>query len=259
LIVILADTHFGRTDPAAERAKEIELVACLNSLRDEASKAPLELILLGDIYDSYIEYATLMPKGFSRFLGLLGQWSDAGVAIRYFAGNHDPWHRDFFRTEFGALFFPDHEDREIYGRRFRFVHGDGIAPGGLYRRLKPILRHYIPVTLYRTLLPGDLGLRLACWVNERFSAKVKSFETVEAIRNHATELLQNGTVDVFVAGHSHHAEHRVLSSGTYLNPGSWHYERTFATIDHGEITLLRSVGGTIVDVSPEVVLTMEQP
>lgn len=248
MIVILADTHFGRIDPASERTKEIELISCLEEIRSTTTIT--ELVLLGDIYDSYIEYRTMMPKGFSRFLGMVARWADDGVAIRYFAGNHDPWHIDFFATEFGATFFSDHEDREIDGRRFRFVHGDGIVPRGIYRKIKPILRHPVPVGLYRSLLPGDSGLSLARWVNEKFSTKTRKESTVIAIREYAAKLLQNGETDVFVTGHSHHRDHIVHPFGVYLNPGSWHYERTFALIDEGQIRLVQYVDGTIVDIAP---------
>ena len=249
MILVIADTHFGRTDRDNERVKERELIECLESLRK--SHEIDELILLGDIFDSYIEYRTLVPKGFSRFLGTLGAWADAGITLRYFAGNHDPWHSGYFESEFGAVFVPDHEDREIGGRIFRFIHGDGLIARGLYRHIKPVLRHPVPVALYKALLPGDAGLRLAAWVNERFSAKTTNMETVRMLRAYAFDTMASSGMEVFVAGHSHFAEHTVRGPHTYLNTGSWHYERTFALIDEDSIRLLRYDGGTVVEQAPE--------
>jgi len=249
LIVIISDTHFGRTDPADERVKERQLIECLETVRKSSDVE--ELILLGDIFDAYIEYQTLVPKGFSRFLGMLGVWADEGIKIRYFAGNHDPWHGGFFRSEYGASFVPDHEDRIIGSRAFRFVHGDGLISRGLYRHVKPILRHRVPVTVYKSILPGDTGLRLAKWVNERFSAKTTNMETVRMLREYAFGVLESSNLDVFVAGHSHHAEHVVRGSNAYLNSGSWHYERTFALVDGDSIRLVRYDNGTVVEIPPD--------
>lgn len=227
MILVVADIHFGKAEAEAEREKERALIACVEALAGELR----EVILLGDVFEHYIEYRYLVPKGFSRFLGLLARLADAGVAITYLAGNHDPWHRDFFSAEFGARFVADEEMRNLDGKRYYLYHGDGLPQnGGLYRRLKRIIRHPLAVAAYTTILPGDAGMGLARWVNRHFGSRGRSTSTINGLRRMAADLIALDIADVVVLGHSHHPESTPIGAGLYLNPGSWHYQRTFAII-----------------------------
>ena len=153
--------HFGKDSAAAERAKEAALLACLRAQTEQAEQVEA-LYLVGDVFDEYIEYRTLVPKGFVRFQALLAEWTDRGVPVTYLVGNHDPWHRDYFKQEWGVRVVYTAMEARHHGRTIHIAHGDGLlGDNRLYRYLKPILRHPLPVWMYRTLLPGDAGLRLA--------------------------------------------------------------------------------------------------
>lgn len=242
MILVFADIHFGKGEAAAERRKERELIACVEAVGDELR----EIILLGDVFEQYIEYRYVVPKGFSRFLGLLARLADKGVAITYFAGNHDPWHRDYYSTEFGARFVADEEIRNLNGRRFYLFHGDGAERnGGLYRTLKRIIRHPLPVGGYTTILPADAGMALARWVSRRFGSRGRSASTVEGLRRMAADLINGDAADVVVMGHSHHPELTPIGDGLYLNPGSWHYQKTFAILTPAGPQLARWVSDGI--------------
>ena len=252
MILFISDVHFAQRDApaayAAERAKEAALLACLRAHAAEAEA----LYLVGDIFDEYIEYRTLVPKGFVRFQALLAEWTDRGVPVTYLVGNHDPWHRDYFARELGVEVVYDALRRRLHGLDAYLWHGDGL-PGAspTYRRLKPFLRHPLPVALYKALLPSDLGFRLARGVNRRVSDAAPDAATVEAVRAHARHVLTTTGAALAVLGHSHQAEHTRWPEGTYLNPGSWARERTFGTLRNGEITLLRWNGDRAVPVDPK--------
>lgn len=232
--LILSDIHFGKSDPDSERKKEADVVSLLKFYGDEIS----HLYLLGDIYDHYIEYRHTLPKGYTRFLGQLGSISDSGVPVTYFYGNHDPWHRDFFETEFGAEVVEDFLRSNLSGLRIFMTHGDGKASKqGMYSILRPILRHPFPTTLYRYIFPGDMGLALARWSSRNFSAKETNMETVSLMREFAGDVLAD-SVDIVIMGHCHHAELTEDTNGIYLNTGSWHHERTFGILTEDEIALL---------------------
>lgn len=228
MVLFVSDMHFGRGDAAMQRESEADLVACLR-----AHAADVEaLYLVGDVFEHYIEYPTLIPKGFVRFQALLAQWTDRGVPVTYLVGNHDPWHRDYFETELGVRVVFDGLLEPLCGRTVYLEHGDRLAPGSrLYRWLRPLLRHPLPVALYRTLLPGDMGLRLARWVSHRFGGRTVDDRVATMLRQQADRLLHNTSADLVVMGHSHHPEHRTTAHGGYLNTGSWHYHRTFARLD----------------------------
>ena len=231
MILILSDLHLGKSSDVDERAKEADVVSLIRRFQPEMT----QLCLLGDIFDHFIEYRLSIPKGFSRFLGLLGELADAGLDISYYLGNHDPWHMDYFRREFGVTMVEDSAIEHVGDRRVFFAHGDGKSQKtGLYGRLKPILRHPLPTTLYRYILPGDTGIRLARWSSRHFSAKETNMETVSLMRQYAIKKLENGA-DIVVMGHCHHAELSEYSEGVYLNTGSWHDDRTFGMIDNSVV------------------------
>ena len=235
MILILSDLHLGKSDPVAERAKERDVVNVIRSYQDRLKG----LYLLGDIFDHYVEYRLAIPKGFSRFLGTLADVADEGSEIVYFYGNHDPWHLNFFREEFNARIVEDSTTDRVGHQEVYFAHGDGRSKG-LYKTLRPILRHRLPTMMYRYLLPGDTGISLARWSSRRFSARETNMETVESMREYAFNKL-TGSADIVVMGHCHFAELSNTEDGIYMNTGSWHDDRTFGIIDNN-ISLMRWTG-----------------
>ncbi len=246
MILFVSDMHFGRGSRAEERASEAALIACLRSYETTAEG----LYLVGDVFDEYIEYRRLIPKGFVRFQALLAEWTDRGVPVTYLVGNHDPWHSTYFEQEMGVRIILDDLVETLGGRTVYLTHGDGIAQS-TYRRLKPWLRHPLPVGLYKALLPTDSGLRLARWVNRRFGKRGLDLSVVEDLRAHARRILAETSADLVVMGHSHHPEMQILPEGTYLNLGGWGETRTFACLDPEGLKLLRWNGERAMEVDVE--------
>ena len=266
--------HFGATDPDTDRADEDALIQCLTAQREQATTVD-HLYLLGDVFDGYLEYDRLVPKGQVRFLGLLAQWADDGIPITYLIGNHDPWHRDYFEQEIGVR-VTESVDTRYEGRRLHLEHGDAVgSTHGLYSALRPWLRHPVPVWLYRSLLPADVGLGLARWVSEAVREREADPVLVAALDTYARRLLA-GPTDLVVMGHSHVPVLRTHSvpqapdphaldadaldasspaghpadayteeppdappCGAYLNTGNWFDARTFGRLDGDGLHLLR--------------------
>ena len=245
MVLFFSDIHFGQGGAAEERAKEAELIACLRAHAGDVE----HLYLVGDVFDEYIEYHSLVPKGAVRFLGLLAEWTDRGVGVTYLVGNHDPWHRDYFARELGVRVVFDPVVERIGGRSIHLAHGDGPGSSARYRRLKPVLRHPVPVWLYRSLLPADSGLRLARWVKRTFGNEGIHPETVERLRRHARAVLTATTADTVVMGHSHAPERHAWPEGVYVNLGSWHESRTFGRLDNHDLLLMRWNGTRAVELN----------
>lgn len=236
MILFLSDAHLGRADRDTDRAVERDLLACLEHHRSRVD----HLYLLGDIFDEYIEYPGLVPKGFVRLKGRLAEWTDAGIPVTYLVGNHDPWHIDYFEQEIGVRLAHGPLERRHGGRVLYLAHGDLIAIESRFeRRVKSLLRHPVPVWMYRTLLPGDLGFRLARTVNRRFGKRELDWDLVERLRVTARRILANHTADVVIFGHSHHPEIISWPEGGYLNTGYWHESRTFGRLEDGTLQLVR--------------------
>ncbi len=236
MVLFFSDMHFGRAEAASERASEAALVACLRAHADAVE----HLYLVGDLYDEYIEYRHLVPRGLARLKGLLAQWTDRGVPVTYLAGNHDPWHGDYFARELGVEVVLEDCLRWHYGRTVYVTHGDALDPTTpLYRLLRPLLRHPLPGLLYRYLLPGDTGFALARRLNRRAHEEIVEPERVEGLRSAGRYLLRRTPVDLVVMAHSHWPEQRIWPEGQYLNLGAWRERRSFARLDASGAHLLR--------------------
>ena len=82
-----SDNHLGAPTMEHSLPRERKFVAWLDEIKDDAGA----IFLIGDLFDFWMEYKTVVPKGFTRTLGKLAELSDAGIPIYFFVGNHDLW------------------------------------------------------------------------------------------------------------------------------------------------------------------------
>jgi len=242
--------HFGRGSFSAERAKEAALIECLEAHADRVE----HLYLVGDVFDGFIEYRHLVPKGFVRFQALLARWTDRGIPVTYLFGNHDPWHRDYFTQELGVRLVAERLTATHHDLRVHLTHGDEWASThGLYAWLRPLLRHPTAMQAYRSVLPADLGLGLAQWVSRALHDEAPDPTVVEALREHARDHLRREDTDVIVMGHSHEAALHMWPDGVYVNTGNWYENRSFARLDGDTIRLSKWNGTRALDIEAETV------
>ena len=98
-----SDFHLGSGTYQSSREREDRLVRWLDIIKADAA----EVFLMGDVFDFWFEYKTVVPKGYIRFLGKLAELSDAGIKIYFFKGNHDMWMFDYFEKELNATIISD--------------------------------------------------------------------------------------------------------------------------------------------------------
>ena len=243
--LFVSDLHLGRGAAADERAKAAAFAAWL-----DAHGAARALYLVGDVFEAWVEYRHLVPRPPARVLGALARYVDGGGRLVVFAGNHDPWHRSYFADEFGAEVVFDGRTEPVEGRRVHVHHGDGLGPGGLYRRLRGVLRHPLPVALYRGLLPADAGVALARAVARRITHDAPDGAEADALRTVAAARLARGDVEAVVFGHTHVPALAALPGGVYVNPGAWHVSRTYAVLDADGFRLGRWTDAGAVPFAP---------
>ena len=231
-IYFASDFHLGVPDHSSSREREDRIVRWLSSIQDTAA----EIYLLGDTFDFWFEYASVVPKGYIRLLGKLAELSDKGVHIVMFKGNHDMWMFDYFKDELGIEIISDELIIERAGKRFFLHHGDGLGPGDPgYKFLKRVFRSQFCQWLFARLHP-NFGVGIA----KRWSAKSRlannQKETYKAAEHewlvsYSKELLSKSHFDYLVFGHRHLPLDININDSRYINLGEWINYNSYAVFD----------------------------
>ncbi len=220
-----SDAHLGLGDPRDAREREREVVRFLEHVgRSDAET----LWIVGDLFDYWFEYRSVIPRAFVRTVGALAALADAGVQLEYLMGNHDFGHRDFFEQEMGARVHPGDVEREIHGHRVYIAHGDGKAFNDRgYLILKKILRARTSNRLWRFLHP-DIGIGLAARASRRSRDHTnrKNYDGLEpgeidGLATFARQKIEEEAFDLVVMGHSHSFLDLQIEEGRYINLGDW--------------------------------------
>ena len=223
-IYFASDQHLGAPTPKASLPREKKFVAWLDTIKEDAGT----IFLLGDLFDFWFEYKTVVPKGFVRVLGKLAELKDAGIDIYFFVGNHDLWMRDYFQKELNIPVFHKPQEFDINGKIFLIGHGDGLGPSDHgYKRMKKVFTFPFFKWLFRWLHP-DIGVRLGHY----FSVKNKLIsgdedarflgEENEWLAQYCRKKLTEKHYDFFVFGHRHlPLEIELNNKSTYINLGDW--------------------------------------
>ena len=234
-----SDFHLGTGTYADYRQREARLVRWLDFIKNDAA----EVFLMGDVFDFWFEYKTVVPKGYIRFLGKLAELADAGVKLYLFKGNHDMWMFDYFPRELDAAIISDELERERNGKKFYLHHGDGLGPGdNFYKMLKKIFRSRFCQWLFARIHP-NFGVGLAnYWSSHSRMANEKKTDykpgEQEWLIIFCRELLKTHFYDYLVFGHRHFPLDVPLNAEShYINLGEWIFKSSYAVFDGEKMTL----------------------
>lgn len=239
-IYFASDNHLGVPSGAESRERERQFVKWLDTISADAGA----LFLLGDLFDFWFEYKTVVPKGFVRVLGKLATLRDNGLPIYFFVGNHDLWMDGYFEEELGIPVYRKPLAFESCGKRFLVGHGDGLGPNDKgYKRMKKVFTNPFSKWLFRWLHP-DLGVRLA----QHLSVKNKLISGDDDVRflgednewlvQYCKRKLEHEPYDFFLFGHRHLPMQIPLNGkALYTNTGDWINYFTYAEFDGTELHL----------------------
>jgi metallophosphoesterase len=235
-----SDNHLGAPTAALSRPREEKFVRFLDEIKPDAEA----IFLLGDLFDFWFEYKTVVPKGFVRTLGKLAEIRDSGIPIYFFVGNHDLWMDDYFEKELNIPVFRRPLEVECAGKTFLIGHGDGLGPGDKgYKRMKKIFTNPFCRWFFRWLHP-DVGVRLAQYLsvkNKLISGKedVKYLgDDQEWLVQYCKEKLKTKHYDFFLFGHRHlPLEITLEPHSTYINTGDWINYYTYGEFNGDQLSL----------------------
>jgi UDP-2,3-diacylglucosamine hydrolase len=229
-----SDVHLGLGTKEQEKAKEDRLLSFLRGIFPTTET----LFIVGDLFDFWFEYKTVIPKGYHRTLAALQEFTDSGKPVHYLAGNHDFWMNNYFTEELGIAVHMVEFEMTVEGKRIYLHHGDGLADNDLgYRLIKPVLRNRFNIWLYRWLHP-DIGVTLARGSSRtsREYTSNKHYGEEEGMIREAAKRIQDG-MDIVIMGHRHKPNMVKIGNGTYINLGDWIAYDTYAELSHGVIEL----------------------
>ena len=226
-IYFASDQHFGAPTVESSVPREQKFVRWLDEIKLDAEV----IFLLGDLFDFWFEYKTVVPKGFIRVLGKLAQIRDSGIPIYFFVGNHDLWMADYFEKE---LNIPTYRDNKT----FLIGHGDGKGPGDKgYKRMKKVFNAPFSKWLYRWLHP-DIGMKLGQYLSVK-NKLISGDEDVtflgeekEWLVLYAKRKLETKHYNYFIFGHRHlPIQIEVGTDSEYINLGDWIGYFTYGVFD----------------------------
>ena len=231
----ISDLHLGYQERSLDKKREDIFLNLLDKISDDCQT----LFLVGDIFDYWFEYKTVIPKEFYRTISALSKLKDKGIKIEYLMGNHDFGHRDFFEKELDIKIYREDIERELDGKKFYISHGDGKSHNDLgYKILKKLLRSSWANFLYRIVHP-DIGIGVASGSSKssRKFTSGKDYGESEGIQDFAFSKIREG-FDYVIMGHRHVAEFTGHGDGVYINLGEWFNKPTFGSYSNGKFQLL---------------------
>jgi len=229
-IFFISDFHLGAERPEKEAEKERKLASFLAHLDPKRDW----LILLGDLFEFWFEYRTVIPREHLRIIQQLIALRERGLPILYLAGNHDFWLGRFFTQDLGIPLIPDALELELGGRKFFIAHGDALGRGDWgYKVMKKIFRNPVNIFLYRLIHP-DLGIPFAKAIASLSRSKGVKPDT--PYREYALKKLTEG-YDCVVFGHTHKPIFLPVGDKTYLNTGDWLTNFTYGKWEEGKLSL----------------------
>ena len=239
-IYFASDNHLGAPTYKESLPREQKFVAWL----DEVKKDAAAIFLLGDLFDFWFEYKTVIPKGFTRTLGKLAEITDSGIPVFFFVGNHDLWMNGYFEEELNIPVYHKPQEFVFNNKVFLIGHGDGLGPGDKgYKRMKKVFTNPFCKWLFRWLHP-DLGVKLATYLsveNKLISGEEDAKflgEDNEWLVQYCKRKLETNAIDYFVFGHRHlPLEIDLGGNSQYINLGDWIGYYTYGVFDGEKMEL----------------------
>jgi UDP-2,3-diacylglucosamine hydrolase len=239
-VYFLSDFHLGAPDYNSSLAREKKIVRFLDKAKADAAY----IFIVGDLFDFWYEYRTVVPKGFVRILGKIAEITDSDIPIDFFVGNHDMWMKGYFEQELNVSVHFDPKEYRINNKLFQIGHGDGLGPGDHgYKFIKKVFRNCFTQWLFG-IFPPAMGVGLANYLSRRSRTATGQTDEVflgedkEWLIAHCREQLQQKLIDYFIFGHRHlPIDFSLNNNSRYINLGDWVRYYSYATFDGNTVTL----------------------
>ncbi len=211
----IADLHLDGTDtPRAERFRHF-----LQTISGCAAQGPVELYIVGDLFEFWYEYKTQLFELYKRDLDALEAAWKAGVKIFLFFGNRDFAYGDYVLRRFGATVLGDGEMIVLNDHRRAWLeHGDLLCTADTrYLKFRKRIRSR-PVRWLFRLMPWSMARKMIERIRTRtVSDKNKKNAAVFGIDLSAARTrLEEKKCELLICGHTHGHQKEDLGAGKLL-------------------------------------------
>jgi UDP-2,3-diacylglucosamine hydrolase len=218
-VIVVADAHLGQVPPAVGSA--------FHAFLDEIPRPGDHLVLMGDLFDFWFEYQSVIPRKHFATVAKLQQVRARGVPITFVGGNHDRWGGSFFTRDIGIAFFGGEAEIDLGGHRAFLAHGDGLTEqhwsGKVMHR---VTRHPLTIAVFRVLHPT-----IGFWIADLFSRHLADNTKDRAVLDRAAAaqrvwaadfLARRPDVGLVIMAHTHRPViDRQADGRSYVNPGAF--------------------------------------
>ena len=239
-VYFLSDFHLGAPDYSTSLEREKRIVAFMEQAKKDAS----HIFIVGDLFDFWYEYRSVVPKGYVRILGKMAEITDSNIPMYFFVGNHDMWMKGYFEKELNIPVYFEPKAFEFNNKKFLVGHGDGLGPGDQgYKLIKKVFRNRACQWLFG-ILPPAVGVGLANFLSRRSRAVTGQVdekflgEEKEWLITYCKEVLQKQHYDYFIFGHRHlPIDFNLNNNSRYINLGDWIRYNSYAVFDGSHLEL----------------------
>jgi len=232
--LFLSDVHIGAFEDDLEQVVQHDLI----SLIEYCAERKIQIHILGDLFDYWMEYPSWQPKFGSDVLISLKRYIKRVGSVNFITGNHDNWTNGYF-NQLGFSVTSEFFDITIDGKRYFLHHGDGLKDPR-YNLPRPVmhrlLRNNLFVKVYQSILPPKKGIKLM----KAFSdySKRRAFCDPSVLNNWSENFLNTTPYEIVISGHDHQPRVLHFDYGTYINLGTFFNDRTVAHYNNGELELV---------------------
>ncbi len=232
--LFVSDIHLGAFDKSGNNALEKDVI----SLIEYCTQNHIQLYLLGDLFDYWMEYRNHHPEFGNKLLEHFQSYMSAIGSILYITGNHDNWTRGYF-TNLGFDVEAEYRVLDINSQSIIVLHGDGLKNKNMNLPrpwLHRLLRNKTFINLYQFMLPPGFGLKLM----KRFSdyCRKRPVPGTGRLDGWASEYLSKNEIDFVICGHDHIPRHETYPGGSYINCGAFYQYRTAVKYTNGDFQLV---------------------
>jgi len=232
--LFISDVHFGAFDEQKQDRLENDVLSLINY----CEKYDIQLHVLGDLFDYWMEFPDYIPPLGERILARFETYHKKVGTTLFVTGNHDFWTLGHFEKN-GFTVCKDFYKITLDDRSLFLMHGDGLADRAFGMQpplLNRLLRNPGFVSVYQRIFAGATANAVMKWFSE--FTRNPSNHNPKKLNKWAKKLISEHGEDVVISGHDHIARTETFSDGLYINTGAFHKDYTLAEYKNGQFQLV---------------------